>query len=296
MLNKGLSFVAEQIAKPWTKKKRPRKWRRKVYGLVVHTTGSGLPSKAKLAEEDPTARAVRYYLQSHGTHYVCGWGGIEEGQLIQAANEDQQANGVGVTNKDTNKSQWDSVYKRDWLRDLPHSMGARWIVRWSHTGATNPLELFPTKYVNTSYVHVEMPPCVFHHAGELITEAEPMAPGLRFTKAQHDAVIKLALDVAARNDWPYGWWDTGRLVGHEDVTPISRHVKSGGWDPGALRAEPWFDWYYIRRGIKAEIKKSEELGEVAENPKPPAVPSPVDESTLKALLDIMKNLWHKLVG
>jgi N-acetyl-anhydromuramyl-L-alanine amidase AmpD len=74
-----------------------------------------------------------------------------------------------------------------------------------------------------------------------------MRPGLRFTKAQHETIARLAWDIAHRNAWPSNerWWRSPRLLGHEDITPLSRHDKNGGWDPGALREKPFFDWKYV---------------------------------------------------
>ena len=41
-----------------------------------------------------------------------------------------------------------------------------------------------------------------------------------------------------------------RLVGHEDIEPLERWNKQGGWDPGALRVKPKFVWASIHRRIK----------------------------------------------
>ncbi|GAB4539884.1 MAG: hypothetical protein Tsb0020_53390 [Haliangiales bacterium] len=75
-------------------------------------------------------------------------------------------------------------------------------------------------------------------------DAEAAAPGLWFTEAQHTAVAALAVDIATRNGFARdtGWPRTGRLVGHEDLTPVSRHNRANGWDPGALRDKPRFSW------------------------------------------------------
>jgi hypothetical protein len=79
-----------------------------------------------------------------------------------------------------------------------------------------------------------------------------MRAGLRFTRAQHDTVAAPAIDIVDRNGWPSGeeWWRTPRLLGHEDLKPISRHDKGGGWDPGYLRDEPYFDWSYVYQRIE----------------------------------------------
>lgn len=248
MSNDGWSKVAKKVEKPWSKAtKRPKEWVGKVYGIVVHTTGSGLPEAARKAGINPVERAVGYYKKSFGTHYVCGW---NPNELIQVASEDESANGVGVTaQKDKNqKGQVESVrgdYNGSWEKDLPASLVTRWKERWKHTGAKTPLDLFPTKFANSCYVHVEMIPCYFSMGNKNVFGAEPMKEGLYFTKEQHDNVAKLAVDIAERNGWPEGWYRTGRLVTHEDISPISRHDKNGGWDPGVLRATPRFDWDYL---------------------------------------------------
>ncbi len=61
------------------------------------------------------------------------------------------------------------------------------------------------------------------------------------------AAEPLAVDVATRNGFAGepGWSQTGRLVGHEDLTPVSRHNRAGGWNPGALRGMPRFGWVLL---------------------------------------------------
>ncbi len=224
-----------------------------MFGLCVHTTGSGLPSRARKDGVYPTVAATRYYQGSHGTHYVLGWNGIN-GDLIQVANEQERASGVGT--KETRAA----VEAGDWAQSLPASFVKRWKSWWAATGADNPIGLFPGTWANNAYVHVEMPPCVFHHEGKLVigmcqngAEARVRAAGLRFTQAQHDGIVLLALDLAKRYDWLGGWWEKGHLVGHEDLSPHTRTVKSGGWDPGHHRAKPYFDFKYIRDEIARMI-------------------------------------------
>jgi hypothetical protein len=252
LLPQGVSPIALQAKKQWDAADRPTAWQGAVFGLVVHTTGSGLPAKAKDAGVYHTIRAVDYYNQSHGCHYVNGWGGIKRGDLLQVANEKEQAAGVGVTNRrEPHKDQRRSVESGRFEQDLPPVLVRLWRARWP--GRTHSLELLPgTKTANSCYVHVECVPCVYHYRGKLIRDAEPMRPGLRFTEAQHDAVARLAVDIADRNRWPAGevWWRTPRLLGHEDLTPISRHDRNGGWDPGGLREKPYFDWEYVYQQLE----------------------------------------------
>ena len=57
-----------------------------------------------------------------------------------------------------------------------------------------------------TYVHVECVPCVYYRNGNgpLITDpkAGPMCAGLRFTRARHETIARLAWDIAQRHEWP----------------------------------------------------------------------------------------------
>jgi hypothetical protein len=250
------SRLAVPGAKMWDAGDRPKAWQDREYGLVVHTTGGGLPSKALARGLYPTVLGTEVYNQSHGCHYLCGWKGVD-GDLLQLADDREQANGVGVRKDEPEKNQWTSVKRgrHAWEEDLPDDLVKAWRARWP--GWANPLDLLPgTDSANAPYLHLELIPCVFSHNGKLHTAAEPLTPGLRFTRAQHDGVADLARDLADRKGWwslsgsgsPF-WWRTPRLLGHEDLTPLSRHDKLGGWDPGALRGAKYFDWEYVYRRI-----------------------------------------------
>lgn len=91
---------------------------------------------------------------------------------------------------------------------------------------------------------VEMLPIV---RGNRDPSVAPFRPGLLFTQAQHDSAAALYRLLRERHGWPEG--PPGpRLVGHEDVQPIERHDKGGGWDPGSRRARPYWDDAYVRAG------------------------------------------------
>lgn len=225
-----LAIPAQKTFK--TSKLRPAGWRGGVYGMVVHTTGRGLPTKAKKAKQYPTVRAVNYYATSRGCHYVNGYRGHMGGDLLQMASEDEQAWGV------SSHEQRDS-YKRGWEGDLPKSLVKRWKERWP--GYSHPLDLLPgSRTVNSCYLHVECIPLL----GASLEHVKAFGGSL-FTDEQHRTVAALAVDVAERNKWRGAWWRTARLVGHEDLTPITRHNRAGGWDPGYLRAAPYFSWNLV---------------------------------------------------
>ena len=60
-----------------------------------------------------------------------------------------------------------------------------------------------------------------------------------YTQAQYDALAALVVDVAQRHDRP----PVGEhVVAHEDLEPLTRWNRTGGWDPGALRPQPRFSW------------------------------------------------------
>lgn len=203
---------------------------------------------------------MSHYLRTHGTHYVISY----YGDIIQVANEDMQANGVGMSDqiKAVESSALLTHFDKTsepWMVESFHGNAvaqARWAGRWSSPEIQTPLDLYPTKYANSCYVHCEMPPCVFWYNDMLQIEEEPHRPGLRFTTAQHYAFVKLAVDIADRNKFPEGWWKgTGRLVGHEDLSPLTRSNKKGSWDPGYLREDMWFDWIYVKEEIEKIYKK-----------------------------------------
>lgn len=272
MNNDGFSPLAIPAETPWDAQDRPVDWQGAVYGLVVHTTGSGLPESARQRGIYHAERAVQHYSQSHSCHYVNGWAGRAGGDLIQMADEREQAIGVGMSSEDPTKDQRRSVESGNWEGDLPDVVLQHWRARWPDKA--NPLDLLPgTQTANSCYIHVECVPCVYHFDGPLVTDAEPLHEGLRFTQAQFDTIAELAYDIATRNGWPMDeqWWRTPRLLGHEDLTPIARHDPKGGWDPGALRDQPYFDWDYV-------FAKLEELVSGGEGGVP-VEPAPTEETS-----------------
>jgi peptidoglycan hydrolase-like protein with peptidoglycan-binding domain len=251
----GLSPFAIQTKKQWKRSSyefRPKGWQGKVYGLVVHTTGGSLPGKAVKGGIYPTIYAINYYSQSSGCNYINGWKGIEGGDLAQVANESKEAWGVSMT------EQKKSVGNNRFEKDLPAIVSTLWKKRWPTY--QNPMKLLPgTQTANACYIHVECLPVVYIVDGKYVTDKNhpPMRPGLRFTREQHNTVAVLAYDIALRNGWPMDqpWWKTPRLLGHEDLAPIDRYDKNGGWDPGGLRDAPFFDWDYVYTRIQ-EIHKN----------------------------------------
>ncbi len=210
-----------------------------VFGVALHTTGGSLPEKAIKSGVDPLEFAVGYYTKADTeffAHYVIGW----DGTIVQVANEQEKALHIGLSSL-----QRQQYLSGAWKTMIPASVVALWRTAWP--AFKSPSHLYPGPSPNNVYVGVEMIPIVAR-------KAAPAGPGLRFTAAQHDSAAELAADVAKRHGFPAGWSKTPRLVGHEDVALLQRMDKLGGWDPGALRAAPYFDMARVRR--LAEPQKS----------------------------------------
>ncbi len=187
--------------------------------------------------------AANYYYKSYGTHYVNGWQGFRKGDLVQIASESKQANGVEMSEQlNSNFSDLNDNVKRNWKN------------KWK--GMSNPIDLLPeTKHANSCYNHVECIPLHYDKYPKKVKQGEvfiPLRAGIRFTKEQHEVIGLLAYDIAIRNNWPLDseWWKTPRLLGHEDLSPKTRHDSKGGWDPGGLRDVPFFDWEFVFNVIK----------------------------------------------
>ena len=69
--------------------------------------------------------------------------------------------------------------------------------------------------------------------------------GARFSVEQMTALASLLCTWATKAGFTFGWQDEeGRLVGHEDINPLTRW----GWDPGHYQG--WMKWDTIRAMIR----------------------------------------------
>lgn len=212
---------------------------RKPWGLLLHTTGGGVTRKAKEKGRQPIEVALSVYRSSQNGANGYMWGGPHyvmdhDGVLYQIAREDIRTAHAGGADRSR-------YLDGTWAKTAGAEVVARWKAQWP--GKRHPYSLFPSVTPNEDYIGVEMIPVGDGFGGQ------PMAPDLRFTRAQHDAAVALARDCASRLGWPTGWQHTGRLVGHEDVQPLRRNDRLGGWDPGWLRAKPYFDFGYVRATV-----------------------------------------------
>lgn len=213
-----------------------------LFGITMHTTGSGVPRKAS-GVVGTIKEALRHYTANGSAHYVIGW----DGTIARAiADEARYGNHAGLAGD----SDAGRKYAGGGWEGRVSQAGARmWHERWAPTGRKTPDQLLPPgrtrPHVNKVWLGIEMIPVT---DGKTFW-AKPMREGLRFTKEQHDAARALINDIASRHNFPAGWNSKGspRLIGHSDIHPIGRDNASLPlWDPGYPYA---FDMDYIRGGI-----------------------------------------------
>lgn len=208
---------------------------REVFGALLHTTGRGVVAQAAREKRKPIDVALEIYLESQNGSNGYLWGGPgyvidHNGKRYQIAPDNALTAHAGSQNRP-------AYLSGHWKAKCSGATLAAWKKQWPTYG--HPYALFPSKSPNRDYVGIEMIPCGSGFG-------TPMHPELLFTRDQHDSAAELAADIAKRHGFPDGWHNTSRLVGHEDVDILERMDSHGGWDPGFLRARPYFDFAYVR--------------------------------------------------
>lgn len=205
--------------------------RRNPWGVLLHTTGSGILTMAKKTKEHPDQVALRIYKNMQDGTRGYFWGGPTyvigiEGKIYQIADDDILTAHCGGPHRG-------AYLDGSWRDKVSDATWANWRRRWPDV--KSPAHLYPSKSPNSDYVGIEIIPCGLGYGTPW--------NGLRFSEKQHVAAAALAKDIGKR----HGFEAKGkRLVGHEDVQPIERHDAGGGWDPGWLRARPYIDFAWIR--------------------------------------------------
>ena len=214
---------------------------RDVFGVLLHTTGRGVVAQAKVERRKPLDVAIEIYLDSQndpdgdrgykwgGPHYVID----HDGKRYQIAPEEARTHHAGSENRP-------AYLSGHWSAKCSGATLAAWRAKWPTY--RHPYSLFPSRSPNWDYIGIEMIPCGYGFG-------QPMSPGLLFTKEQHDSAAELATEIGNRHGFPDGWQNTSRLLGHEDVDILERMDSHGGWDPGFLRAAPYFDFSYVRARV-----------------------------------------------
>lgn len=238
---------------------RERRAHERVDTFLVHMTGRSIVRKAIDKGADPTNFCLRYYArQKSSPHYLCGY----QGEIWQLTDDHLRVNHVGVS-LDERKAYLDGRWKRggkargerrEWLKPITNVALRHWYRQWPMY--KSPQHLFRTRSVNNISVGVEMPPCT---DGRTFV-AEPFSKGSWHTAAQHTAIALLACDVAERWSFPPGWFmdprggpRSPRLPGHEDVDLYGRSHGGGGWDPGALRDSPRWNWAHVHNMVALRL-------------------------------------------
>ena len=236
---------------------RKRSAGRKMFGIVVHTTGSG---PATIAESDAKKRArlgcasaidcaLAIYAAGEGfPHYVIGY----DGATYATCPEDYTAWHAGWTRQMGGRDRW-----RSW------SAPAWWSRVWG-AGRT-PIDLLPAGSLSPNSSHFGI---------ELLGASQSAT----FTDAQYEALARLVVDIDQRHDLGIEGAPSSKLLGHEDLNPLptEQHGRAnarGGWDPGAHRADgtkPTFSWSKLwslieRRRRSPELESEDGEGD-AETP------------------------------
>ena len=230
---------------------------RKMFGIVVHTTGSG---PATIAETDAEKRAslgcasaidcaLAIYATGEGfPHYVIGY----DGATYATCPEDHTAWHAGWTRQMGGRDRW-----RSW------SAPAWWSRVWG-AGRT-PIDLLPQGSFSPNSSHFGI---------ELLGASRSAT----FTDAQYEALARLVVDIDQRHGLGIDRAPSPKLLGHEDLNPLptEQHGRAnarGGWDPGAHRVDgttPTFSWSKLwslieRRRRSPELESEDGEGD-AETP------------------------------
>ncbi len=196
----------------------------KVAQIVVHMTGSGPASRAK--KENYRKPAVEYALDWYLNggpnggfpHYVIDF----PGTIYATSDERNVAYHAG----------WVHPGGGNLFRQPNWRAPAWWLNVWGRYGFKSPLDLRPAGAAgpNSRSIGIEM----------MITT------GNQFTDEQYRALARLIVDIERRHGLSIPSAPSPVLLGHEDYAPVlgqgGRAVASGGWDPGAHRAQPFFSW------------------------------------------------------
>ena len=191
--------------------------------VVVHCTGGG-PAKDSLAtggRRPAIEFALDVYLRrgpkAVWPHYVIDFNGA----IYATCDEQERGRHAG----------WLDFGGAGFWTSGAWSPPAWWRAAWPD--AATPVDLLPTDAAspNTDSIGIEL---LIHHQ--------------HYTHDQYVALARLIADLATRYPAlrPTAAPEAQRLLGHEDVDPRTgeggRANAGGGWDPGAHRDAPFFDW------------------------------------------------------
>jgi hypothetical protein len=215
-----------------------------IAAIVVHNTSRGPANKSR--EGGYRRPAIEYALD----HYLNGKEGfphyvVDFNGTIYATCDERlvawHAGWVHVGGVKLFRSGWTAP---DW-----------WSRVWSRHGAATPIDLLPKGARSPNYRTIGI---------ELL-----LLPDMSYTPQQYKALARLVVDIQQRNpDLQIQQAPSRALLGHEDFAPVTaeggRADPHGGWDPGAHRDRPFFDWQRLWSEIQALGGKGTEAPESLE--------------------------------
>ncbi len=212
-----------KIRKDGTRYDFPKRGK-KPFGVCVHTTGRGVPQRAKRLGQTPDQAGVWVYSQTwqNPPNYLIG----SHGMVYRVTDDSLCPPHCGV-----DAWQRKAMLNGTWFDHVSADGLRLWRERWPKV--VSPAHLYPSTSANKDYLGIEMIP---------LLERRAEWGGL-FTDGQYQSLSMLLSSISVK----YGIELKGaRLVGHEDLDPFDRWDGSGGWDPGWLRARPYFEWSRVQ--------------------------------------------------
>jgi len=220
-------------------------------GVCLHTTGRSVFLKAGSNSEKGLAAAVKYYTKGGAgfPNYIIG----HKGEIIQTASEAEP--------------NWHAAWKKAQVKEYK---------AWEKTTAA-----LPKKYLWWGSRWQDEPPRNYASPLSLLQEAtdgrsydpnddtrdspnddfcgiEGLWHPEGWTPEMYISCAQLCLDIAERHEFPIEFpLPSIRLLGHEDLCPITRTTESGvPWDPGVQ-----LNWHKLEEEIKNLIPSSGMLDE-----------------------------------
>lgn len=208
------------------------------FGIMVHTTGDGVPKRAHLRGQDPLECANQVYSNMKaGPHFTVD--GL--GQVAQYRSTREVAWHCRMRDSER-RSLLDGHWKNDGNR-IPSTVVDYWTQRFA---AKSPAHLYPSRYPNTDYIGIEVVPCgtwIDNKWTVLWGSRGGLGNKVRHSVESYIALAALIAHLCKRHDIPVEF-GSGHIVGHEDVNPYSRP----GWDPGAPFGR--FNWNFLETMTK----------------------------------------------
>lgn len=222
--------------------------------FLLHTTGSGIVTKALDAKKNPNLAIPDYYDTpgANGPHEVITCDLFEadpKGMLIpdawrvRAEPDFAPHAGIGPEAWDLYRKgfatwarySWDSANKVLIPHAAPLERYNEWRARFPDL--ESPIDLLPPGCKNPNEVSL-----AWEMAQPVVKKVGGGWRTVAFTPRMHDVAAWRLADRAAHYAFPRDLNALRRkMIGHEDIHPIVRYDASGGWDVGAGKRGLW-DW------------------------------------------------------